>query len=234
MVKYPYGKDVFPYFYQQRRTVMEREFKGLIFNLDGVICHTDRYHHQAWAETCNHHLIHFSPETVDVIRGKTRRTSLELILKMSGDRISEKEKEEILIEKDELYKSYLSQMPKDIIVPEAVATLDKLKDAGYSMAIGSSSRNTKLVLEKLDLGKYFDAVVDGKMIHTSKPDPEVFLKAASLLGLKPEDCLVIENTESGIMAGKNGGFATAGIEHASGMKEIDYMLADLTDLLLFL
>ena len=213
---------------------MEREFKGLIFNLDGVICHTDRYHHQAWAETCAHHLIHFTPETVEVIRGKTRRTSLELILKMSGDRISEKEKEEILIEKNELYKSYLASMPKDIMVPGAVETLEKLKVGGYQMAIGSSSRNTKLVLEKLGLEKYFDAVVDGKMIHTNKPDPEVFLKAASLLGAKPHECLVIENTESGIMAGVNGGFATAGIGHAAGMKEIDYVLDDFTDLLLFL
>ena len=213
---------------------MDRDFKGLIFNLDGVICNTDRYHHLAWAETCRRHLIHFDEDTEEVIRGKTRRTSLELILKMSGDRISEKEKEEILIEKNDLYKSYLASMPDDIMVPGAVETLEKLMAAGYRMAIGSSSRNTKLVLETLGLTRYFHAVVDGKMIHTNKPDPEVFYKAASMMELHPEDCLVIENTESGIRAGINGGFRTAGIGHAASMKEIDYMLSEFSDLLLFL
>lgn len=213
---------------------MARDFRGLIFDLDGVICHTDRYHQQAWAETCTRHLIHFDENTQRVIRGMPRRSSLELILKMSGSRISEKEKEEILIEKNELYKSYLESMPSDIMVSGAVETLEKLRKADYSMAIGSSSRNTRLVLKTLDLEKFFRVVVDGKMVHSSKPDPEVFLTAASMMGLEPKDCLVIENTESGIMAGVNGGFRTAGIGHAAGMKEVDYMLSDFTDLLLFL
>lgn len=159
--------------------------------------------------------------------------SLNIILSYSKESFSEIEKEEIADEKNEIYRSYLQKMtPKD--VDDSIReTLKKLKDIGLKLAIGSSSKNTNLILEKTHLLEYFDAVSDGNNITKSKPNPEVFLKAAEYLNLEPSECFVVEDAVAGIDAGNNGGFITVGIGPASKYEKAKFSINKLSDLLNF-
>ena len=134
-------------------------------------------------------------------------------------------------EKNAIYRGFLDKMTPSDISEEVRQTLVSLKKQGIKLAVGSSSKNTPLILEKTNSAQYFDAVSDGNNITRSKPDPEVFLKAADFLGLEPCDCLVVEDAFSGIDAGKAGGFRTAGIGPASGYKKTDYRIKTFSDLL---
>ncbi len=205
--------------------------KGIIFDLDGVLLKTDQFHYLAWKKIAEKFSIPFSYEINDRLRGVSRMDSLNIILSYSKERFSEIEKEEIADEKNELYRSYLQKMtPKD--VDDSVReTLKKLKDIGLKLAIGSSSKNTNLILEKTHLLEYFDAVSDGNNITKSKPNPEVFLKAAEYLNLEPNECYVVEDAVAGIDAGNNGGFITVGIGPASKYEKANFSINKLFDLL---
>ena len=207
--------------------------KGIIFDLDGVLLKTDQFHYLAWGKIAEKFSIPFSYEINDRLRGVSRMDSLNIILSYSKESFSEIEKEEIADEKNEIYRSYLQKMtPKD--VDDSVReTLKKLKDIGLKLAIGSSSKNTNLILEKTHLLEYFDAVSDGNNITRSKPNPEVFLKAAEYLNLEPSECFVIEDAVAGIDAGNNGGFITIGIGPASKYEKAKFSINKLSDLLNF-
>lgn len=207
--------------------------KGIIFDLDGVLLKTDQFHYLAWGKIAEKFSIPFSYEINDRLRGVSRMDSLNIILSYSKESFSEIEKEEIADEKNEIYRSYLQKMtPKD--VDDSVReTLKKLKDIGLKLAIGSSSKNTNLILEKTHLLEYFDAVSDGNNITKSKPNPEVFLKAAEYLNLEPSECFVIEDAVAGIDAGNNGGFITIGIGPASKYEKAKFSINKLSDLLNF-
>lgn len=207
--------------------------KGIIFDLDGVLLKTDQFHYLAWGKIAEKFSIPFSYEINDRLRGVSRMDSLNIILSYSKESFSEIEKEEIADEKNEIYRSYLQKMtPKD--VDDSVReTLKKLKDIGLKLAIGSSSKNTNLILEKTHLLEYFDAVSDGNNITKSKPNPEVFLKAAEYLNLEPSECFVIEDAVAGIDAGNNGGFITVGIGPASKYEKAKFSINKLSDLLNF-
>lgn len=207
------------------------KFKGVIFDLDGVICFTDKYHYKAWKALADKLGIYFDEKINDRLRGISRMASLEIILERSDKEYSEDEKIKFAEEKNDLYRTLLSEMSPSDIAKEVRETLVKLKGRGLKLAIGSSSKNTPLILAKTDAAKYFDAVSDGNNITHSKPDPEVFLKAAQYLGLSPEDCLVVEDAYSGIDAGIAGNFKTAGIGLASGYAAADYSLKKFSDLL---
>lgn len=206
-------------------------FKGIIFDLDGVICFTDKYHYKAWKALADKLGIYFDEEINDRLRGVSRMASLDIILERSEKKYSEEEKLRFAEEKNELYRDLLAEMSPSDISDEVRKTLSALRERGLKLAIGSSSKNTPLILKKTDTAKYFDAVSDGNNITFSKPDPEVFLKAAGFLGLKPEQCLVVEDAFSGIEAGVAGGFATAGIGPASQYEKTDYPLNCFDDLL---
>lgn len=188
--------------------------QGIIFDLDGVICFTDEYHYQAWKTIADKENIIFNREINNLLRGVSRKKSLEIILKNSTKEYSEKEKEALCNEKNEIYKSLLENMtPSDVSI-EVRYTLKKLKQKGIKIAIGSSSKNTMRILNKIELIDEFDAIADGTMVLHSKPNPEVFLLAASKLGIEPKSCMVVEDAKSGIDAAFVGGFIPVAISDA--------------------
>lgn len=206
------------------------KFKGVIFDLDGVICFTDEYHYLAWKAMADSIGVEFDRTINNRLRGVSRMASLEIILERSAAAYSPEEKLALATKKNDLYKEYLKQMSPRDLSTEVKATLDALRDAGLKLAIGSSSKNTPFILGQLGLEGFFDAVSDGNNITNSKPDPEVFLKAAQFLGLKPEDCLVVEDAVSGAEAGHRGGFRVACVGDASKAGVGDYNLRSIAQL----
>ena len=190
---------------------MDNGIRAIIFDLDGVICHTDRYHYLAWKALADRLGIPFDEEVNQRLRGVSRRESLEIVLGERGGAYSEAEKLAMTEEKNAVYKTYLAAMTPEDLSPETLAVLRALRRRGYLLAIGSSSRNTRQILERLGLGGFFDAVADGTQITRSKPDPEVFLLAASLLGVRPGEAVVVEDAASGVQAARSGGFRVIGL-----------------------
>lgn len=205
-------------------------FKGVIFDLDGVICFTDEYHYLAWKAMVDSIGVDFDRTINNRLRGVSRIASLDIILEKSAVSYTEEEKLALATKKNELYKEYLKQMSPNDLSPEVKSTLDALRAAGLKLSIGSSSRNTPFILKQLGLEGFFDAVSDGNNITHSKPDPEVFLKAAQFLGLEPRDCLVVEDAVSGAEAGHRGGFRVACVGDASEAGVGDYNLKSITEL----
>lgn len=205
--------------------------KALIFDLDGVICHTDEHHYQAWKAMADSMNIPFDREINNRLRGVSRMASLEIILEQYHGELSQAEKEALATQKNELYKESLKNMSPADLSDEVRTTLDVLRQRGYKLAIGSSSKNAPFILQQLGLGSFFDAISDGNNITHSKPDPEVFVKAAQMLCIVPEECLVVEDAVSGAVAGKRGGMKVACVGDASAAKAGDYNLMSFADLL---
>ena len=199
------------------------KYKAVIFDLDGVICTTDEYHYQAWKKMADSMGIYFDRTINNRLRGVSRMESLEIILEQyHGPALSEERKVELAAMKNDIYRESLHQLSPADLSAEVKSTLDTLRADGLKLAIGSSSKNTKFILGQLGLGDYFDAVSDGNNITRSKPDPEVFLKAAQMVGLAPADCLVVEDAVSGAQAGHAGGFDVACVGDASKAGAGDY------------
>lgn len=205
--------------------------KGVIFDLDGVLLSTDKYHYLAWKALADKLNIPFDEKVNNRLRGVSRMDSLNIILSYSDQTFSEAEKEVMAEEKNELYREYLQKMTPLDVSDDTRAVLEKLRECGLKLAIGSSSKNTPLILEKTDMAKYFHAVSDGNNITRSKPDPEVFLKAAEYLNLQPCECIVVEDSEAGIDAGNAGGFETVGIGCAEQYKKTKHPIKSLAELL---
>ena len=184
------------------------KYKGIIFDLDGVICHTDKYHYQAWKKLADKLGIYFDEEINNRLRGVSRMESFEIILEKYDGEMTEEEKVRYASEKNDLYRELLKNMTTADLDPQVKETLDALRSRGILLAIGSSSRNAGFILERLGLSGYFDAVSAGNNISRSKPDPEVFLKSAEALGERPENCMVLEDSLNGLEAGLRGGFIT--------------------------
>ena len=207
------------------------DYKAIIFDLDGVICSTDKYHYIAWKQLADSLEIYFDEVINNRLRGVSRMESLEIILERYDGNLSQEEKVKLAEQKNEIYKELLKQMSEKDLTPEVKETLDALREMGKKLAIGSSSKNAKFILGQLGLGDYFDAISDGTNISKSKPDPEVFLKASDFLGLSPEECLVVEDTAAGILAAHRGGFHSAGIGEAAESEFVTYPLKTFSDLL---
>ena len=209
--------------------------KAVIFDLDGVLVSTDKMHYRAWKKIADEMGIPFDEFVNNRLRGVSRMESLEIILeKYTGNPLSQKEKEELAQRKNEYYRELLSSMTPDDVMSDVRDTFMMIKAKGYKVAIGSSSKNTKYILERIGLIDEFDAISDGTNITKSKPDPEVFLKAAEYVDEKPEDCLVVEDAEAGIDAGIAAGMRTAAIGEAIYCGKSDYELSVFRDLLLIL
>lgn len=198
------------------------KYRGIIFDLDGVICFTDKYHYQAWKEIADQQEIYFDETINHRLRGVSRMDSLNIILENAKRKYSEEEKERLANQKNEQYKKLLCRITPDELPDEVENTLAELREKGILLAIGSSSKNAKLILKQLGLEGYFDAVSDGENITHSKPHPEVFLKAAEFLGLRPEECLVVEDAAAGIAAASAGSFDSAGIGEAALHEKVTY------------
>ena len=206
--------------------------KAVIFDLDGVICFTDKYHYLAWKKLADRLGIYFDEQINNRLRGVSRMASLEIILERSEKEYTQEEKEAFAEEKNNDYREYLMTMSPADLSEEVKTTLDALRAKGYLLAIGSSSKNTKLILSKIGLGAYFDAIADGNDITHSKPDPEVFLCAAAKLGVPAAECAVVEDALAGIQAAKGGGMialALGGDAENCGLE--DYDLKGFGDLL---
>ncbi len=206
------------------------KYKAVIFDLDGVICFTDKYHYQAWKEMADGIGVYFDEVINNRLRGVSRMASLDIILERSEKSYKEKEKEKLAAQKNEIYKKLLEQMSPADLSDEVKNTLDELRKRGYKLAIGSSSKNTKMILKQLGLDGYFDAISDGTNITHSKPDPEVFLKVAQFLGMDPEACLVVEDALAGIDAAVAGGFDSAGVGEAATHEKVTYPMETFGDL----
>ena len=205
--------------------------KAIIFDLDGVICHTDEYHYLAWKAMADGLGVYFDREINNRLRGVSRMASLEIVLENYKGQLSPAEKEALATQKNELYKESLKNMSPADLSEEVKTTLDTLRSRGYKLAIGSSSKNAPFILQQLGLGSYFDAISDGNNITHSKPDPEVFVKAAQMLCIPCEECLVVEDAVSGAQAGRSGGMQVACVGDAAREKAGDFNLTSFAQLL---
>ena len=205
-------------------------YQGIIFDLDGVICFTDEYHYQAWKKLADDLDVPFDREKNNRLRGVSRMASLDIVLEEYPEPLADAEKLALAEQKNETYKALLAQMsPADLPV-EVKATLLKLRERGMKLAIGSSSKNTPFILQQIGLEGFFDAVSDGNNITHSKPDPEVFLKAAQMLELPPEACLVVEDAVAGAEAAHRGGMQAACVGDAAKAGAGDYNLRSVAEL----
>ncbi len=207
------------------------KYKGIIFDLDGVICSTDHYHYLAWKALADRLGIYFDETINNRLRGVSRMASLDIVLERYDGTLTDEEKLAAAEEKNSTYRELLKQMMPADLSDEVKQTLDALREKGLLLGIGSSSKNTKFILSRIGLGDYFDKISDGTNITRSKPDPEVFLKAAEYLGLEPADCLVVEDAKAGVQAAKAAGMDAAAIGDAVSCGLADYNLSRFSDLL---
>lgn len=206
-------------------------YRAVIFDLDGVICETDRYHYKSWKELADSIGVSFDEAINNKLRGISRMASLDIILGESETLYSNEEKEALAEKKNIRYRELLETMtPKDLDT-EVKWVLKEVKNRGLKIAIGSSSKNAKLILERLGIDSEFDVISDGNNIVKAKPDPEIFLKAAEGLGIEPKDCLVVEDAKSGVLAAEAGGMDCAAIGDARKYGLAKYNLGSINELL---
>jgi len=205
--------------------------KGVVFDLDGVICFTDEYHYLSWKAIADNEGIYFDRKINNRLRGVSRMASLDIILENSNRTYSEEEKVVLASQKNEIYKGYLVKMTPNDVSDDVSFTLKSLKEKGIKIAIGSSSKNTKLILKQIGLINAFDEIVDGNDINHSKPDPEVFLRAAKKIKENPKDCLVVEDAYVGIDAANAGHFTSVAIGDAANYDKAKYKIKKLSDIL---
>ena len=204
---------------------------AVIFDLDGVLCYTDRLHYIAWKKVCDEYDLDFDEEENQKLRGVSRLDCVDIILSDQKKHYDNFNKTEFASRKNSEYKRLLGTLSSRDIAPGAIETLIELRKRNIRLAVGSSSRNAPQILKQLDMWRYFDAVVDGSVLTKSKPAPEVFIRAADRLGVLCKDAIVVEDAVSGIDAAVSGGFITAGIGDALNSPFLDYKLYLISDLL---
>lgn len=205
--------------------------RAVIFDLDGVLVSTDELHYEAWLQIARQEGIPFDRAVNDRLRGVSRMQSLAIILERAGQSYSQPEQEALAAQKNEHYRALLQTLTPAALLPGARETLCALRGRGIKTAVGSSSKNAPLILQRLQIEPLFDAVSDGNGLQHSKPHPEVFLRAAERLGLPPRDCLVVEDAEAGIQAAKAAGMPAAALGSARACPAADYRLEQLAELL---
>lgn len=184
---------------------------GYIFDLDGVIVDTARYHFLAWGSMAKELGIVLTKENNEKLKGVSRMRSLDIILELGNVSLSMEEKELLAKKKNLLYVEYIQNLKKSEILPGVEEYLERVKNIGCRIALGSASKNAPLILEKLALKDYFDAVVDGNSVSKAKPDPEVFLVAANAIDVDPGNCVVFEDAAAGIEAALAAGMTAIGV-----------------------
>lgn len=197
---------------------------AVIFDLDGVIVDTAKYHYLAWKKLANQLGFDFTHEQNELLKGVSRAKSLEILLEIGNITLSDSEKKQFMHQKNEEYLSYIQKMDDSEILPNIKSLLHHLKKQGISIALGSASKNAQLILNTLQITSCFDVIVDGNEVTTAKPDPEVFLLAAKLLNKNPDECIVVEDAAAGIEAAIAANMLCIGIGNKEILKEAHFVL----------
>ncbi len=205
------------------------DIKACIFDLDGVIVDTAKYHYLAWSELAENLGFSFTEQQNEQLKGVSRVESLEILLKIGKLHFDEKTKIQLADKKNKRYVEFISQMTPDEILPGVIDFLDELKRHNIKTALGSASKNAIMILEKIDMLNYFDTVIDGTKVSKAKPDPEVFLKGAEALNIASENCIVFEDAYAGIDAAKNAGMKSVGIGSKANLPNADIVIGHFLD-----
>ncbi|TBV27951.1 beta-phosphoglucomutase [Meridianimaribacter sp. CL38] len=204
--------------------------KGFIFDLDGVIVDTAKYHFLAWKKLANSIDVDFTETQNEQLKGVSRVKSLEKILSWGNKTISEDEFMALMAKKNDDYLSYIDKMGESEILPDVPKILNHLKENNQGVALGSASKNARKILQKVNLISNFQAIVDGNDVSKAKPDPEVFLIGAKALNQKPENCIVFEDSVAGVQAANNANMISIGIGDKTVLSEADYVFKDFTEI----
>ncbi len=203
---------------------------GFIFDLDGVIVDTAKYHYLAWKKLADELGIEFTEEDNERFKGVSRKRCLEILLEMGNIDASQQQIDAWLFEKNEDYLSYIDRMDESEILPDVPKVLDYLQARKIPMALGSASKNAKPILQKVNLLSYFNTLVDGNQVTKAKPNPEVFLIAGKNLGVQPENCVVFEDALAGIEAANIAGMTSIGIGDPKVLVHAKYNFTDFTEI----
>jgi beta-phosphoglucomutase len=203
--------------------------KACLFDLDGVIVDTAVYHFQAWRRLANELGFDFTEHQNEQLKGISRMESLELILNWGGVTLTEEEKVAWATKKNQWYLDLVMQMTPNEVLPGVPEFLKSLRANGIKIALGSASKNSKLILERIQMLDYFDAIIDGNNITKGKPDPQVFLMGAEATGAQPSECVVFEDAVAGVQAAKAGGMKAVGVGSADILTEADIVIATFED-----
>ena len=206
------------------------DLKGCIFDLDGVIVDTAKYHFLAWKRLTDQLGIHFTEEDNERLKGVSRMASLEIILDIGKKKYDEELKQKYATLKNKWYIDYINKMTPDEILPGSLEFIKELRNANIRTAIGSASKNTPMILERVGILKLFDAVADGNIISKAKPDPEVFLKAAEMTGIKPGKCIVFEDAVAGVQAALNAGMICIGVGSPGILTQAHFVVPGLNEM----
>lgn len=206
--------------------------RAAIFDLDGVIVDTAKYHYLAWKRLANEYDFDFSEADNERLKGVSRIRSLEILLEIGGLTCDDTAKVRMAAQKNEWYVDYIRHMDASEILPGATEYLNRIRARGVRTALGSASRNAPLILERLGIADLFDVIVDGNKVTKAKPDPEVFLRAAEELDVPPASCIVFEDAEAGIEAAHRAGMGTVGIGSPATLKKADLVIPGLCELVI--
>lgn len=204
--------------------------RGAIFDLDGVIVDTAKYHYLAWSSLAERLGFEFTAADNERLKGVSRVESLKILLEIGGVEAGEAERLKMAEEKNKEYVEYISRLEPAEILPGAKEYLQQLRQQGVKIALGSASKNAAFILDRLGIAELFDAVIDGTKVSKAKPDPEVFLAASEALGLAPADCVVFEDAAAGVEAGKAAGCRVVGIGSSEVLFAADRVIWGLDEL----
>jgi len=203
---------------------------GFIFDLDGVIVDTAKYHYLAWRNLAQELGFEFTEEQNELFKGVSRKRCLEILLDIGNVDATQKQFDQWMIEKNEDYLRYIEKMNASEILPDVTRVLEFLKERQIPVALGSASKNARPILEKVDLLHYFDSIVDGNNVSKAKPDPEVFLIAAEELGVPSKNCVVFEDAVAGIQAANAAKMVSIGIGNKNVLSEAIHNFRDFTEM----
>lgn len=207
-----------------------RNIKAVIFDLDGVLVDTTKYHFLSWKRLADEIGIDFTLEDNERLKGVSRMRSLEIILEIGGVTFDQDVKADLAEKKNAWYREYIEKLDETELLNGSEDFLQTLKANGIKIALGSASKNAMLILTKLNILHYFDAVIDGTKVKNAKPDPEVFLLGAEAVRVNPEDCVVFEDAEAGIQAAKRAGMRVVGVGMSPALKDSDMQVVDLSEM----
>ncbi|ADQ45005.1 beta-phosphoglucomutase [Caldicellulosiruptor kronotskyensis 2002] len=212
--------------------VLLKSIEGAIFDLDGVIVDTAKYHYSAWKKLANMLGFEFTEKDNEKLKGVSRKESLEILLKIGGkeNEFSRAQREELMDIKNNWYLEYIVKLTEDDILPGTKETILTLKEQGIKVGLATASKNAMLILERLKIKDLFDAIVDGTQISRAKPDPEIFLKCAQKLEVDPKKCIVFEDAAAGIKAAKLAGMFAVGVGSLDTLSEADIVVSSLAQL----